>query len=79
MGKWLFSMASKSANFSPIKPLSIVLQSTIRRTIVGIGAERNVIKKIGTSVCVDVSIFYKSAYKFTIDPTTRISYDMFDF
>ena len=46
---------------------------------VGIGAERHVIKKIGTSVCTDVPIFHKAADELTVDAAPWVVHNLFDF
>ena len=46
---------------------------------VGIGAERHVIKKIGTSVCTDVSIVHKAADELTVDAAPWVVHNLFDF
>ena len=46
---------------------------------VGIGAERHVIKKIGTSVCTDVPVFHKAADELTVDAAPWVVYNLFDF
>ena len=49
----------------------------VRGTEVGIGAERHVIKKIGTSVCADVPIFHKAAEELTVDAAPWVVRDLF--
>ena len=49
----------------------------VRGTEVGIGAERHVIKKIGTSVCTDVPIFHKAAEELTVDAAPWVVHDLF--
>ena len=46
---------------------------------VGIGAERHVIKKIGTSVCTDVPIFHKAADELAVDAAPWVVHNLFDF
>lgn len=46
---------------------------------VGIGAERHVIKKIGTSACTDVPIFHKAADELAVDAASWVVHNLFDF
>ena len=46
---------------------------------VGIGAERHVIKKIGTSVCTDIPIVHKAADELTVDAAPWVVHNLFDF
>ena len=46
---------------------------------VGIGAERHVIKKIGTSVCTDVPIVHKAADELTVNAAPWIVHNLFNF
>ena len=55
------------------------LYPPVRGAEVGIGAERHVIKKIGTSVCTDVPIFHKAADKLAVDAAPWVVHNLFDF
>ena len=55
------------------------LYPAVGRAEVGIGAERHVIKKIGTSVCTDVPIFHKVADELTVDAAPWVVHNLFDF
>ena len=55
------------------------LYPAVRGTEIGIGAERHVIKKIGTSVGTDVPIFHKAAEELTVDAAPWVVHNLFNF
>lgn len=56
-----------------------ILYPMIGGAEVGIGAECNVIKRIGTSVCTDVPIFHKAADELAVDAVPWVVHNLFDF